>query len=258
MKTEKIKGFIIGVVVMTLVFSTAATGFAATGSKAITAAYNNIKIYVNQKLVTPKDASGNSVEPFIYNGTTYLPVRAVADALGQDVSWDGATKSIYIGSQAESTPAKTSYSRSNPAPLGTSQNITVDNILDSYNATITVNSVIRGSEAQSKVKKANMFNPEAPEGYEYLVANITIKADSVEDDAAIDVSGYNFTAYSSNNEEYDRTIVVEPSPELNGKIYSGGSQTGNVIFLVKPDDAAPKIVYGDRYDGTGGIWFRLY
>ena len=82
MNKEKIKGFITGIVVMTLIFSTAITGFAASGSQSITATYNNIKLYVNQKLITPKDAAGNTVEPFIYNGTTYLPVRAVANALG--------------------------------------------------------------------------------------------------------------------------------------------------------------------------------
>lgn len=38
-----------------------------------------------------------SAEPFIYNGTTYLPVRAAGEALGENVHWDGSTKSVYIG-----------------------------------------------------------------------------------------------------------------------------------------------------------------
>ena len=37
------------------------------------------------------------MEPFIYNGTTYLPVRAVGEALGKQVGWDGKTKTVYIG-----------------------------------------------------------------------------------------------------------------------------------------------------------------
>ena len=36
-------------------------------------------------------------EPFIYNGTTYLPVRAVGEVFGKNVSWDGNTKTVYIG-----------------------------------------------------------------------------------------------------------------------------------------------------------------
>ncbi len=63
----------------------------------IEANYMGIKLVVNGVEVTPKDATGHEVEPFASNGTTYLPVRAVAAALGQDVEWDGETKTVYIG-----------------------------------------------------------------------------------------------------------------------------------------------------------------
>jgi hypothetical protein len=49
--------------------------------------------------VDPRDAVGASVEPFIVNGTTYLPVRAIAEALGMKVQWDNSSKSVYIGAQ---------------------------------------------------------------------------------------------------------------------------------------------------------------
>jgi hypothetical protein len=45
----------------------------------------------------PRDANGASVEPFTVNGTTYLPVRAIAEALGMEVSWDNGAKTVYIG-----------------------------------------------------------------------------------------------------------------------------------------------------------------
>lgn len=72
------------------------TSYAASVVKAIQVTYDNIKIYVNDKLISPKDGNGKSVEPFIYDGTTYLPVRAISEALGKDVRWDGNTKSVYI------------------------------------------------------------------------------------------------------------------------------------------------------------------
>ena len=65
--------------------------------------YNNIKISLNSKEVLPKDADGNYVEPFIINGTTYLPVRAVANALGINVDWDGSTNTVIL-SNALSAP----------------------------------------------------------------------------------------------------------------------------------------------------------
>ena len=66
-------------------------------SKTITAQYMGIQIVVDGVAVTPKDANGNVVEPFVSEGTTYLPVRAVGEALGKDVTWDGDTYTVYIG-----------------------------------------------------------------------------------------------------------------------------------------------------------------
>ena len=65
--------------------------------KNIEVSYNNITLVIDGRVVTPKDVNGNIVEPFIYNGTTYLPVRAVSEALGKRVEWDPATQTVYVG-----------------------------------------------------------------------------------------------------------------------------------------------------------------
>ena len=79
-----------------LLVGTAAAASAVT-KKTIEASYMDIKLVVDGVEVTPKDAAGKVVEPFMSEGTTYLPVRAVAEALGKEVSWDGDTKTVYIG-----------------------------------------------------------------------------------------------------------------------------------------------------------------
>ncbi|MBQ3038529.1 MAG: hypothetical protein IJD30_05065, partial [Clostridia bacterium] len=66
--------------------------------------YNNIKIFIDGGEIVPKDANGNIVEPFIMNGTTYLPVRAISNAFDKDVEWDGATQSVYIGKKDRTKP----------------------------------------------------------------------------------------------------------------------------------------------------------
>lgn len=104
---DKIKGYIAGLSTAILLCSTVT--FAQTIEKTVTAVYNNIKIMIDGTQIVPKDANGNVVEPFIIDGTTYLPVRAVASMLGQDVNWDGSTNTVYIGKMP--APAnKTQYS----------------------------------------------------------------------------------------------------------------------------------------------------
>jgi len=71
--------------------------FGGSITKTISATYRNIQLVVNGVLVDLTDDNGSSMEPFIYNGRTYLPVAAVAKALDQQVSWDGATSTVYIG-----------------------------------------------------------------------------------------------------------------------------------------------------------------
>lgn len=73
-------------------------GYGANGIiKNIQAYYVGVKLVVDGVPVVTKNANGESVEPFIYNGTTYLPIRSVGEALGEEVDWDGTTKTVYIG-----------------------------------------------------------------------------------------------------------------------------------------------------------------
>lgn len=77
---------------------TGGTALAAnTVYRTITVQYSGIKLVVDGVEVTPQDANGTTVEPFIYNGTTYLPVRAVGEAIGKQVTWHGGSQTVYLG-----------------------------------------------------------------------------------------------------------------------------------------------------------------
>ena len=76
-----------------------AASFATFGeslSKTVELYFRNIKIMIDGEEYIPTDADGDRVEPFIYNGTTYVPLRAVAEAFDKDVAWDDATSTITI------------------------------------------------------------------------------------------------------------------------------------------------------------------
>ena len=82
--------------VLVLVVVLTTTVFATVGSRTAELFYNNIKVMINGKEVVPTDANGNTIEPFIIEGTTYLPVRGVASALGLNVGWDAETSTVLL------------------------------------------------------------------------------------------------------------------------------------------------------------------
>ena len=75
-------------------------GYVAPGGYDEVVTYRDIKIVLDGTLIIPRDANGDVVDPFILNGTTYLPLRAVAGALGLGIQWDGPTSTITLTSGA--------------------------------------------------------------------------------------------------------------------------------------------------------------
>ncbi len=98
---KRMQGLAAGLLVGTLL--TSGIAFAKKASQTTELFYNDIKITLNGKEVLPTDANGNYVEPFTISGTTYLPVRGVANALGMNVEWDGANRTVVL-SNALSAP----------------------------------------------------------------------------------------------------------------------------------------------------------
>ena len=91
MKFQRMKDVCLGAMVAALVMGAAPAAYAKVANMDIPVMFNNIKIVVDGKeLKTDK-------EPFIYEGTTYLPVRAVGEAVGKNVTWDAASKTVILG-----------------------------------------------------------------------------------------------------------------------------------------------------------------
>ena len=42
------------------------------------------------------DAAGNTVYPLLYNGSVYLPIRAIGSLMGKSVSWDAAARIVSL------------------------------------------------------------------------------------------------------------------------------------------------------------------
>ncbi len=46
-------------------------------------------------------ASGERVYPIMYNGNTYVPLRAVSKMFDKQISWDGEKRIVYLGATGE-------------------------------------------------------------------------------------------------------------------------------------------------------------
>jgi micrococcal nuclease len=92
---KQLRGFVVGFIIATLLMGTA---IGAGLTKTIEVAFNSVNITVNGKKV--------NADNILYDGTTYIPLRAVAEALGKDVGWDQSTNTVSINDKVESDTVK--------------------------------------------------------------------------------------------------------------------------------------------------------
>ena len=92
---EKLKGILIGFLLCAMLSGTIA--IVANASTLYDVITSGVRIIIDGKELNATDANGNHVEPIIVNGTTYLPVRAIAGAFDKPVYWDGENFTVYLG-----------------------------------------------------------------------------------------------------------------------------------------------------------------
>jgi len=95
---KKFRSFVAGMLTMLVIVSLAGTALATTGKVQKELEYRNISVTLDGEKLDLRDAKGNAVEPFMFDGTNYLPVRALAESLGLTVSWDGSTNTVVLTS----------------------------------------------------------------------------------------------------------------------------------------------------------------
>lgn len=231
-------------------------------------------VYAANKFTLLVNGNKINADVRIIDGTTYLPLKDVAKAVGAQLSFNNQTKTITLNTPSptnqttNNTPStnnttvntpvvKEIATRKNPAKIGDTVPFDTKGSLSSITGNLSVTEIIRGSEAWNMIHQANMFNSAPKDGHEYILAKIKIDITSnANSEAAVSISDYDFTLVSSGGTDYQKQSVVTPDPVLRTKIYVGGSQSGWAVFEVKQNDQEPLIVYGRKYDGSSGVWFK--
>lgn len=102
-RCNKLRPFLLGILTTLLVIGMIVPALAATVTKTIEVR-SGVRVFIDDQELIPKDAKGNPVEVFVYNGTTYLPARAISEAVGKPIQWDGSVQGVYIGKHSSDSP----------------------------------------------------------------------------------------------------------------------------------------------------------
>ena len=91
--------FFAGILTALIFGAISLSALAADGMLTVT--IHPIEIMVNGETFHPKDVNGNEVMTFSINGTSYAPVRALAEVYGLEVGYDAATNTATVNGPAK-------------------------------------------------------------------------------------------------------------------------------------------------------------
>lgn len=94
---KSIKSFSIGLIIGVTISIFSGMVFARNlNMKNIDVYSGGIKVIVNGDEIGLRDVLNNNVEPFLYSGTTYVPIRAISETLNKVVLWNNENSGVYI------------------------------------------------------------------------------------------------------------------------------------------------------------------
>ncbi|SFS76466.1 stalk domain-containing protein [Paenibacillus sp. BC26] len=134
------------------------------------AASNSMKIeaFFGVKLIQNGiDKTPTENKPFIYNGSTYVPLRTASDLLGVPVSWDSKNSSVIIGQKVSGSPLGTpdNVSTVDPGYLG------ISSPSIKSNQSMTVNSKQYGNSGFTLISIQSTGMPKAAVLMKYTLNN---------------------------------------------------------------------------------------
>lgn len=171
--------------------------------------------------------------------------------INDEISLDEETKD----SNEETTSEE--GTRATPMPLNSTLSLTGtmmdSDTYDNFDASIdiTVVETIRGEKAAQMIQSENQFNDPAPEGKEYILNKVKVRAyDIASPENKFMIDGMmEFEYVSESGTLYSGEAVVIPN-ELSATLYNDGTAEGYIQGTVDKNDANPLIKYEKFYFST--------
>lgn len=252
---KRLQGFIIGFIVSCILLSSV-SAFA----ESINALFNVVNIKINgtqvAKIGDSYTLSNGEKVPFSisYKGTTYLPMRKLAELLGKEVTWDDKTKTVIVNdkgtistSELSETTASKGFSFTNPAKINDFFNVKMTMYKVGYTGTIDFNigltEVISGDEAWNIIKSADKYNDPAPNGQKYILAKFKIKINNLSNSNSFGLYLLEFEEYNGNGVKYENEYrsIHGLKPSFENEITTNVEYEGYKVFIVDSSDENPVV-----------------
>ncbi len=170
-------------------------------------------------------------------------------------------KKVVVTATPKPTPKPTATpnapkvgTRANPIPIGTARTLIKNGEIEFE---LTVVEVFRGTDALQRIKSANQFNDDPPDGFEFVLILASV-AYTGEDKGLLEVN--EFVASSVTNDRvisYSDTFIYSPcclEPTFDMQLLQGGTGEGWIALPVAVDDPAPLMLIGEV---STGVFFSL-
>lgn len=158
-------------------------------------------IVIDGKEKNFKRADGSAAYALVYEDATYLPLRAIGEALGKNVNWDEKTKTVTLEGE------RTAKDSSNKAIEGTAKNVWVQ-VRDDFTI------VIDGKEQTFKTAAGKTIYPLLYDGSTYLplraigqIMDKEVAWDNQTKTVTLTSDGYTVTDADSFGEEGKDTVT---------------------------------------------------
>ncbi len=206
-------------------------------------------IVIDGSTRTFKDVNGNIVQPMNYNGSIYLPIRAVGEIMGKTVTWDAATQTAILAGNGQSSGEVTDSDTQNPTnpsnPSTSTGEITLEKAKE-----IALNHAGKTASQVKFVKTETSYDDGKKE---YEIEFVVISGNTIyEYDYEISATGQiKDVDYDAENYKPSAnvTITAEQAKQIAINKVSGATVANIREFKLDEDDGRykyeGKIVYGN-------------
>lgn len=201
-------------------------------------------IYVNAKAIKP------DVPQMIINGSMYIPLRAVSEAISADVSWDNNNKTVYI-TTAERIVTLNEISKCN----------TLESILNTYSS-VTINNTyksVKGSDIAQNYEVSFGKDDNGNFIYTYSDSSGLKRLMCYDGEFSISPDGKTSSVFFKNDEERNNSIM-NCYNFIDSNMMIANSENGTILSLNTFKDyyKADVTIVMDISSPTYGIWAAVW